>query len=65
VNQAQAKAEILGVWRALSPEERSTETQAAQFAMAQYPNYLFRCKGDRFQVIKSWVTSDLSSQPKD
>jgi hypothetical protein len=65
VNQEQAKAEILNVWRALPPEERSTETQAAQFAMAQYPNYLFRCKGDRFQVIKGWVTNDLSHYPKD
>jgi hypothetical protein len=65
VNQAQAKAEILNVWRALPPEERSNEAQAAQFAMAQYLNYLFRCVGDRFQVIKGWVTNDLNSYPKD
>jgi hypothetical protein len=50
VNKEQAKAEILRVWRALPAEERSTEAQAAQFAMAQFPNYLFRCSGDRYQA---------------
>ncbi len=64
MNQAQAKAEVLRVWRALPADQRSTEAQAAQFAMAQYPNYLFRCAGDRYQVIKGWVINDLSSYPK-
>jgi hypothetical protein len=50
-----ARAIILSEWSALPEAERSTQHQAAVFAMKAMPRYPFRCAGDPYQRIKGWL----------
>lgn len=55
MTRTQARAAIIAEWLALPPEERRNEHQAAIFAMKAMRKYGFRCVGDRYQLIKSWL----------
>ncbi|MDB5407708.1 MAG: hypothetical protein JWL84_2620 [Rhodospirillales bacterium] len=57
MTRTEARATIIVEWFALPPEERGSEHQAAVFAMKAMAKYDFRCAGDRYQIIKSWLTS--------
>jgi hypothetical protein len=51
----EARATIINDWLALPPEERGSEHKVAVFAMKAMSKYKFRCAGDRYQLIKSWL----------
>jgi hypothetical protein len=55
MKQDAARSIILSEWSALPEAERSTEHQAAVFAMKAMPRYSFRCAGDPYQKIKGWL----------
>ncbi|SDI24924.1 hypothetical protein SAMN05428953_101553 [Mesorhizobium muleiense] len=58
--QDQAKQMIFDRWRALPIDDRRTDRQAAEFAMKIRDDYPFRCKGDRYQVVKGWLQNYLA-----
>lgn len=60
-----AKAAALKAWRALPAERRQSEQDAAMFAMRIKDDYRFRCSGDRYQVVKGWLITDLDRWPRD
>jgi hypothetical protein len=59
VRQEEAKQLILAKWRELPELERSTEAQAAAFAMRDLRHHAASCQfefaGDKYQIIKSWL----------
>ena len=63
MKQEEAKRLILHDWRSLPREERNTELQAAEFALRIMDRYPFRCRGDRYQVVKGWVQNSLDTWP--
>lgn len=63
MKQEEARRLILQEWRNLPPDERQTERRAAEFAMRIKDQYPFRCRGDRYQVVKGWVQNALQAQP--
>ena len=55
-----AKHEALRLWLSLSPEERRTDRQAAEFAMLIHRRFDFRVAGDPYQIVKGWLQQNLS-----
>lgn len=55
----EAKAEAVRRFLALPRGERSTETQAAEFAMILSRELRFRASGDPYQQIKGWLLNAL------
>jgi len=62
MTQDEAKREALSRWRLLPKAKRSSDQQAAEFAMKlQHEGGLrFRCSGDPYQRIKGWLLNDLN-----
>lgn len=59
VKKEEAMRDVVAQWLALPPAERTTEAQAAQFAMRIKDDYQFKCSGDRYQIIKGWLQKRL------
>lgn len=59
MRQEEARREIVRLWRALPPDQRRTEEQAAAFARAIQGEFEFRVTGDRYQVVKHWLLEHL------
>jgi hypothetical protein len=55
MRQQEAKTRILAEWQALPKIERTSELQAAAFAIRILPKYPFRYSGDRCERIKTWL----------
>jgi hypothetical protein len=64
MKQEDARAAVIREWMGLPFNERQTESQAALFAMQMKDRYVFKCSGDRYQVIKGWLQRHLSTTPK-
>ncbi len=60
MTQEQAKSIILDRWREIPANERSAESQAADFAMRVKGEFSFRCKGDIYQVLKGRLLNHLA-----
>ncbi len=58
MTQEEARRLILIEWHRLPLEERSTESQAAEFALKVFSKYDFRCAGDPYQTVKGWLLRD-------
>jgi hypothetical protein len=58
----EAPRAILRRWRAKPAAERQTQTQAVAFAKEIKDKYAFRYSGDRYQIIKGWLISELPTQ---
>jgi hypothetical protein len=66
LKQEEALQAILAEWRRRPAAERQTETQLAAFAleMANNPDYLFRCSGDRYQLVIGYLSLHTSGLKK-
>jgi hypothetical protein len=51
----EARAALRSEWLARPETKRSTEHQAAVFAMKAMQRFDFRAAGDRYQVVKAWL----------
>ncbi len=56
----EALAQILREWLSLPTAERTTESQAARFAMKIKDKYEFKCAADRYQEIKGILARHLA-----
>ncbi|MDB5409259.1 MAG: hypothetical protein JWL84_4171 [Rhodospirillales bacterium] len=55
MTKSEAREAIQTEWLARPETKRSTEHQAAIFAMKAMQRFDFRAAGDRYQVVKSWL----------
>lgn len=51
----EARRRILADWRALPEEKRGSNTDRLLFAMKAAENYLFKCSGEPYQTVMSWL----------
>ena len=62
MKQSEAKSQIIRLWLS-RPEESRNENETAKFAwkiLKERPDLTsFRCVGDRYQIIKSWLMQQL------
>jgi hypothetical protein len=59
----QARAVILREWFALSPDQRATETQAAQFADRAMQAHEIPVSNDNSLMIKRWLVRYTGLKP--
>jgi hypothetical protein len=59
MKQDEAKSAIVDAWLRLPTQERATEHQASVFALKKAQECSFRYKGDRYQIIMSWLSSHI------
>jgi Arc/MetJ-type ribon-helix-helix transcriptional regulator len=53
--QDEARRLVLADWRALPEEKRMSNTDRLLFAMKAAQKYPFKCSGDPYQTVMSWL----------
>jgi hypothetical protein len=55
MTQDEARRLVLTDWRALPKEKRESNTDRLLFAMKAADKYLFKCSGEPYQTVMSWL----------
>jgi Arc/MetJ-type ribon-helix-helix transcriptional regulator len=55
MTQDEARRLVLADWRALPEKKRGSNTDRLLFAMKAAEKYLFKCSGEPYQTVMSWL----------
>jgi hypothetical protein len=55
MTQDEARRLVLADWRALPAKKRGSNTDRLLFAMKAAEKYLFKCSGEPYQTVMSWL----------
>jgi hypothetical protein len=62
MTQEEARRLVLADWRALPEEKRMSNADRLIFAMQAAQKYPFKCSGDQYQIVMSWLEHETPGE---
>jgi hypothetical protein len=65
MTEDEARTAIMDAWRHFPKPEKSSDLRVTAFCYRMAAEYSFRCTGERYDVVRSWVAQWQRSERAD